>query len=121
MPDPKAPRSDVNSQLLFQRAHKSAIGLAFGIVVGGGIFVITAIHIVAGIKDGLPLFLLSQYFQGYSVTWPGAFVGLAWGLAVGFIAGWLLGFVHNFTVGIWMLIVRAKRDLRQTNNFLDHI
>jgi hypothetical protein len=51
----------------------------------------------------------------------GAFVGLAWGLAVGFIAGWLLGFVHNFTVGIWMLIVRAKRDLRQTNNFLDHI
>ena len=121
MPDQKAPRADVTSQLLFQRAHKSAFGFAFGTVIGGGLFALTALHVALGIKNGIPLYLLVQYFKGYDITWFGAFVGLAWGFAVGFIAGWLLGFVHNFTVGVWMLIVRAKRDLRQTNNFLDHI
>ena len=120
MPDPRTPSVDVNAQLLFQRAHKSALGLAFGVMVGGGIFLVTALHVVLNI-EGLPLGLLGQYFQGYVVTWKGAFIGLGWGFAVGFVGGWLLGFVHNFTVGIWMLIVRAKRDLQQTNNFLDHI
>jgi hypothetical protein len=48
-------------------------------------------------------------------------VGLAWGFAVGFVGGWLLGFVHNFTVGMWLFVIRTKQDLRQTKNFLDHI
>ena len=122
MPDSKAPTGPVQSQLLFQRAHKSALGLAFGVIAGGGIFALTALHLAFHVGDrGLPLYLLGQYFEGYAVTWPGAFIGLAWGLVVGFIGGWLLGFIHNFTVGVWMLIVRTKRDLRQTGNFLDHI
>jgi hypothetical protein len=122
MPDSKAPTGAVQSQLLFQRAHKSALGLAFGVIAGVGIFALTALHLAFHVEDrGLPLYLLGQYFEGYAVTWPGAFIGLAWGLVVGFIGGWLLGFIHNFTVGVWMLIVRTKRDLRQTGNFLDHI
>ena len=108
------------TQLLFPRAHKSALGFAFGLMAGLGIFVVTALHVATRV-EGFPLGLLRQYFAGYSVTWPGAFVGLAWGLAVGFIGGWLLGFVHNFTVGFWLLIIRAKQDLKQTRNFLDHI
>ena len=105
---------------IFPRAHKSALGVAFGLTAGIAIFVITALHVVLPI-DGLPIGLLSQYFYGYSVTWTGAWIGFGWGLATGFIAGWLLGFVHNFTVGIWLLFVRARRDLDQTSNFLDHI
>jgi len=122
MPDSKAPSADVPTQLPFQRAHKSALGLAFGLIAGGGIFLLTVLHLALDVGEGgLPLGLLNQYFQGYEVSWKGAFVGSAWGMAVGFIGGWLLGFVHNFTVGVWMLVVRARQDLRQTRNFLDHI
>jgi hypothetical protein len=38
-----------------------------------------------------------------------------------FVGGWLLGFVHNFTVGLWLFVIRTRQDLRQTKNFLDHI
>jgi hypothetical protein len=120
MPEPKPVTADVNAQLLLQRAHKSALGFAFGIIGGLLLFGVTAVHVALRI-DGLPLYLLSQFFQGYEVSWKGAFVGLAWGFGVGFVGGWLLGFIHNFTVGIWMLVVRTKRDLGQTGNFLDHI
>jgi hypothetical protein len=120
MTDPKPVHSDVNTQLLLQRAHKSALGFAFGMIGGLLLFAVTAFHVTFRI-DGLPLYLLNQFFQGYEVSWKGAFIGLGWGFAVGFVGGWLLGFIHNFTVGIWMLIVRAKRDLGQTGNFLDHI
>jgi hypothetical protein len=102
------------------RAHKSALGFAFGTLSGLFFFVITAIH-VATRADGLPLDLLSQYFTGYKVSWPGAFIGLGWGFAVGFVGGWLLGFVHNFTVSLWMFFVRMRNDLSRTRNFLDHI
>jgi hypothetical protein len=33
----------------------------------------------------------------------------------------MLCFVHNFTIGLWLLVVRARRDIAQTRNFLDHI
>lgn len=121
MPDLQARSADLNAHLRFQRAHKSAFGFAFGVTAGGGIFLMTALHLALRVQDGLPLYLLSQYFHGYAVTWPGAFVGLAWGFAVGFVGGWLLGFVHNFTISLWMFVVRMRHDLGRTKNFLDHI
>lgn len=120
MPELTPIAPETSPQRLFPRAHKSALGLAFGTISGLGLFAITALH-VATRADGLPLYLLAQFFRGYSVTWSGAFVGLGWGFAVGFVGGWLLGFVHNFTVGMWLFVIRTKQDLRQTKNFLDHI
>ena len=120
MPEPAAPTPSANAPALFPRAHKSALGFAFGLLAGGGLFLITALHVATRV-DGLPLWLLRQYFAGYAVTWTGAFVGLAWGFAIGFIGGWLLGFVHNFTVGLWLFVVRTRQDFKQTRNFLDHI
>ncbi len=105
---------------LFPRAHKRALGVAVGLTAGLAIFAVTALHVALQLK-GLPIYLLSQYFYGYDVTWTGAWVGLFWGFVTGFVAGWLLGFVHNFTVGIWLLVIRARRDIAQTRNFLDHI
>jgi hypothetical protein len=114
------PPRDAAFEPLFPRAHKRALGVAVGLTVGLAVFAVTALHVALHI-EGLPIALLGQYFYGYEVTWRGACVGLFWGLATGFIAGWLLGFVHNFTVGMWLLVVRARRDLAQTGNFLDHI
>ena len=113
---------ETHPQRFFPRAHKSALGLAFGLVSGVGVFALTALHVLTRTRaSGLPLYLLANFFAGYTVTWPGAFIGLAWGFAVGFIGGWLLGFVHNFTVGLWLFVIRTRQDLRQTKNFLDHI
>ena len=86
MPATKVPGDDVNPETLLNRVHKSALGFAVGVMVGGGLFLLTAVH-VALTADGLPLGLLNQYFAGYDVTWRGAFIGLAWGFAVGFVAG----------------------------------
>ncbi len=111
---------DVAFNPLFPRAHKRALGVAVGLTAALLVFGVTVFHVALRI-EGLPIGLLSQYFYGYAVSWRGAWVGLCWGFATGFVAGWLLGFVHNFTVGIWLLVVRARRDLHQTRNFLDHI
>ena len=115
-----SPSPDTQFEPLFPRAHKRALGVAVGSTSALVVFAVTVLHVVLRI-EGLPIGLLDQYFYGYEVTWRGAWVGLCWGFVTGFIAGWLLGFVHNFTVGIWLLIVRARRDLHQTRNFLDHI
>jgi hypothetical protein len=124
---PRSPAPDLGASAqeapftpVFPRAHKLALGLAVGLTVGSAILAVTAFHLVLR-PDGLPLELLSQYFRGYDVTWPGALIGFGWGFATGFVAGWMLGFVHNFTVGLWLLFVRARHDLKQTRNFLDHI
>jgi len=120
MDEPAKPSPDAAFEPLFPRAHKRALGIAVGLTAGLAVFGVTALHVMLPI-EGLPIALLAQYFYGYSVSWRGAAIGGGWGFAVGFIAGWLLGFVHNFTVGIWLLVVRARRDLNQTRNFLDHI
>jgi hypothetical protein len=120
MPDSPPSTIPAPPRLSLPRLHKSAIGFAVGVVAGGGLFVLTAIHVALKV-NGLPLWQLNQYFQGYDVTWRGAFIGLAWGFAVGFVGGWLLGFVHNFAVGVWMVTVRMRHDLSRTKNFLDHI
>jgi hypothetical protein len=118
MPESKASAA-INLQTL-RRVHKTALGFAMGVMAGGGLFLLTALHVGLAV-DGPNLALLDQYFAGYRVSWPGAFIGLAWGFAVGFIAGWLLGFVHNFTMSFWVFIVRTKNDLSRTRNFLDHL
>ena len=112
--------ADIDVQSLLKRVHKSALGFAIGSTVGGAIFVLTAIHVALQV-NGLPLWLLNQYFAGYEISWRGALVGLAWGFGVGFVVGWLLGFVHNFTMGFWVFIIRTKHDIARTRNFLDHI
>ena len=120
MPDTTAPGATVPPLTSLKRVHKTALGFAVGTMAGGGLFVLTAIHVVLKV-NGLPLWLIPQYFAGYEVSWRGAFIGLAWGFAVGFIGGWLLAFVHNFTMSFWVFLVRTKNDLKRTRNFLDHL
>lgn len=105
----------------FPRAHKQALGFAVGITLAALIVGLTAFHLILQPSQGLPLELLNQYFHGYEVSWKGAAIGGAWGFATGFVGGWLLGFVHNFTVGAWVLLVRARHDLQRMRDFLDHI
>lgn len=120
MPDTGADLHSLSIERLFPRVHSRALGGAVGITAAGALFLITVFHVVVR-PNTFPIGLLGQYFYGYSETWTGAAVGAAWGLATGFAGGWLLGFMHNTTVDLWLVFVRARADLTQRRNILDEL
>lgn len=105
--------------LAFAPLHKRALGVALGSAAGIVFFVVTAIVIL---RDAdVSLYLLAQYFYGYTVSWGGAFVALFWGFVVGFVAGWFIAFCRNLALAISIFISRTRGELGATADFLDHI
>ena len=119
------PAKPVSLALAFAPIHKSAMGVAVGIVAGLLLFALTLFHVAVGDTSGPTsgpnLWLLGQYFYGYRVTVQGAFVGLFWGFMTGFVIGWFTAFVRNFVVTVAVFTLRTKAELEQTTDFLDHI
>ena len=101
--------------------NKGAFGVAVGCVVGIPVFLLTAFHLLLNPVGGLQLWLLSQYFYGYDVTWVGAIVGLTWGGLFGFIGGWVTAFLRNFLTAVWILTVKGRAELSQGRDFLDQL
>lgn len=114
------PELDEPLLLAFAPLHKRAFGLAIGIVAGLLIFVVTAYQVLVPPEGGSTA-LLAAYFRGYSVSWKGAFIGMAWGLGVGFVMGWFVAFVRNLVIATSVFITRTRQELRATRDFLDHI
>jgi len=65
--------------------------------------------------------LLAEYFYGFTVSWRGAMVALAWGFFVGFVAGWFVAFCRNLTMATLLFVTRTRAELTATRTFLDHI
>lgn len=105
----------------FLPIHKRAFGIATGTAAAIVIFLITAISILRHSPTGLRLGLLSQYFAGYSETWLGACIGAAWAGFVGFVMGWFLAFARNLLLAVKLFVMRARAELSQTRDFLDHL
>jgi len=83
------------------RLKAGILGLVFGLILGLGLFAMTAILLIEnGPNTGYHLRLLGNYFIGYSVTWKGAFIGFLWAFAVGAIIGWSIGIIYNRIVAI---------------------
>lgn len=77
------------------------MALLFGSLCGIGLFVMTAwLLIKGGPRVGLHLDLLHHYLIGYSVTWPGAFVGLVEGGLLGAGLGWIICMIYNRIVAL---------------------
>ena len=95
---PHAKQTDEVSQTL-ARIKADALALVCGLIGGLGIFVMTVwLVLKGGPHPGQHLQLLSNYFVGYSVSWPGAFVGLLYGAITGWAIGWLVGRIYNAVV-----------------------
>lgn len=107
-------------QLAFLPLHKRALGMAVGAAAGLVCFAITAIALVRPDPE-LNLMLLAEYFYGYTVSWAGAFVALAWGFVVGFTAGWFIAFCRNLVIAASLWLTRTRAELDATRDFLDHI
>jgi hypothetical protein len=115
---------DVPPKLLlaFAPLHKRALGLALGTACALIMFAVTAVNLLfVRPRDALNLYLLGQYFYGYTVSWRGAFIGAWWGFFTGFVAGWFLAFGRNFALALSLFITRTRAELRETRDFLDHI
>ena len=67
-----------------------------GLIAGLGLFAITAVLLLKGGENvGAHLQLLGQFLPGYTVTWPGAFIGLLYGLVIGALAGFIFATIYN--------------------------
>ncbi|HNV75103.1 MAG: hypothetical protein IT358_11990 [Gemmatimonadaceae bacterium] len=73
-----------------------AWGIAFGLVLGGGLLLATLFLVVkSGPNPGQHLRLLSVFFPGYSVTVVGALVGFVYAFVLGYALGRVIGLVYN--------------------------
>lgn len=79
------------------RLNSQAWGVSFGMLLGLGLFIATAVLVVkGGVNVGAHLNLLSVYLPGYRVTWPGAFLGFVYAFVIGYALGRIVGTVYNW-------------------------
>lgn len=107
--------------LAFAPVDKSAFGAAVAVAVALLLLLVTAIPLLRHQEGMLRLDLLASYFQGYSVSWPGAMIGAFWGGVAGFVSGWFAAFVRNLVVAISLFAIRTRAELAETRDFLDHV
>src|SRR5271167_712209 len=119
---PAAKRNPAEIPLLraFAPLHRTAMGVAWGVVMGGVLAVATMVPIIRG-NDFLSFGLLAQFFWGYSVSWRGVFVALLWGCGLGFVLGYGFALVRNAAVWLWLTVIRSRAEMDQYSDLLDHL
>jgi len=75
------------------KLDKNALGLAFGIISGICMFLMTLW--IKWLGDGGHLYLMRQIVPAYKVTFFGAVVALIFWFIYGYILGWLLAWLYN--------------------------
>jgi hypothetical protein len=89
----------VNKTLL--RMNEQGWGIAFGLLLGLGLFAATNILVVRGGEDvGPHLQLLSIFLPGYRVTFLGSLLGFVYGFVVGYGFGRTVSVIYNRLVGL---------------------
>ena len=82
------------------RLRGGVMALVFGMTCGVGLWIATVWLVIRGGHNiGAHLGLLRFYFPGYSVSWPGAFIGLAYGVLAGGVVGFALAWLYNRLAG----------------------
>ncbi len=83
------------------RVNAFVFAFVLASIFGTGLFVMTAWLLIKGGENvGAHLKLLSHFFPGYSVTWPGSIIGFIYGILSGGIIGWAIGSIYNRIVDI---------------------
>jgi hypothetical protein len=104
----------------FAPLHRVAMGIAWGVVGGGLVALASVVPVIKG-QDFLSFGLLAQFFWGYSVSWPGVFIGLLWGFGVGFALGYGFALVRNAAVWLWLTVIRSRAEMDQYSDLLDRL
>ena len=78
------------------RLNDTILAVVLGLMTGLLVFLATNwLVIKGGSPVGPHLALLSEFFPGYSVSFLGSLVGLAYGAVLGAAAGWSMAWVYN--------------------------
>lgn len=78
------------------RLRSRVLAMVSATLGGTSLFIATAWLLVRGGPNvGLHLGLLGNFLPGYSVSWPGAFLGLFYGAVIGGVLGWSVAQVYN--------------------------
>jgi hypothetical protein len=88
----------LNTQLqdALLRMNARAWGIAFGLMLGLGLFLATNILVIRGGEVvGPHLSLLGVFLPGYSVTFAGSLIGFVYLFVIGYAGGRLIGEVYN--------------------------
>ena len=97
----------------FARLDPTALGTAMATVSAVALWLATAVLLVrGGPVVGPHLSRLAYYLPGYSVSWPGAFVGLVEGALAGFGAGVLVALLWNAYHRLFVALA-VSRELRR--------
>jgi len=108
-------------QLAFAPLHKRAFGTATGAAGATFMVLLTGVAIISPRAREFPLYLLHEYFAGYTVSWRGIVVGALWGFLVAFVAGWFAAFCRNLALAVSAFFIKTRADFDATREFLDHI
>lgn len=116
---------DIEARILqraFARLDPVALGAATGLVCGTSLLVATALLVLrGGVLIGPRLSLLSQFFPGFNVTWPGALAGFAYGGIAGFVIGWGTALLRNAAVALFFRSATAAGRTAEKKKFLDYV
>ena len=105
----------------FAKMDKLAFASALGAVNGLCIFIATLwLVIKGGDVIGANLQLLSQYFEGYTVSVKGACVGFGYCFSGGFLFGWLFAYLRNVSLAFYIYRVKKETERLSFGDFLDH-
>ena len=78
------------------RMNEQGWGIAFGLLLGLGLFAATNFLVIkGGAVVGPHLELLSVFFPGYRVTFLGSFVGFVYAFVVGYGFGRTVSLIYN--------------------------
>ena len=98
-----------------------ALGIALGTLSGLIIFgAVNFLLIKGGAEIGPNLSLLSHYFIGFSVTFPGSFIGGIYGFFLGFALGAVGAFLRNVIVTVYLNLLRFKSNVSAASDFIDN-
>ena len=93
---PPSEREALAIRAAVARLRTGIVAVAMGTMGGLVLFLATAWLLIRdGQNVGATLGLLSNYYPGYSVTWPGAVVGFVYGALTGALAGGALAWIYN--------------------------
>jgi hypothetical protein len=108
-----ADRSELIVRAAFARFDALALAVAMGAAGALVLFAATAALLLKGAPPGVAigphLSLLANFLPGYSVTWPGSFVGLFYGFIIGALLGVIVAALWNLAHHVYLMAAVARR------------
>ena len=94
-----ANQTDESLRQAVARLNARAWGIAFGLLLGFGLFFATIILVLkGGPNQGQHLRLLRVFLPGYSVSFAGSIIGFVYMFVFGYALGRLIGSMYNWMV-----------------------